>query len=149
MQNLNIFWTSDFSKNMFLDWFWNGFCRLRVAKGDQKSIKNQSQIDARKSEAKCSQNHQRIYQHGFQIGPKSSKNNPKTDSKIDAKSVIQKSIKNRAVERQKVAKVTSIIQPREVSGPEGSLYSKKEEIPTRRWAEGPPNFVGSECYGAI
>jgi hypothetical protein len=51
-----------------------------------------------------------------------SKNNPK----IDAKTVIQKSIKNRAVERQRVAKVTSIIQRREVSGPEGSLYSKKE-----------------------
>ena len=55
-----------------------------------------------------------------------SQNNPKIDSKIDAKSVIQKSIKNRAVDRQRVAKVTSIIQRREVSGPEGSLYSKKE-----------------------
>ena len=77
-----------------------------------------------------------------------SQNNPNIDSEIDAKSVIQKSIKNRAVERQRVAKVTSIIQRREVSGPEESLYSKKEAsfwqqdshtregIPTRRWAEG-------------
>ena len=39
-----------------------------------------------------------------------SKINPKIDWKIDAKFVVQKSTKNRALERQRVAKVTSTLQ---------------------------------------
>ena len=55
-----------------------------------------------------------------------SKIDPKINSKIDAKFVVQKSMKNRALERQRVAKVTSGIQRSQVSRPQGSLYSKKE-----------------------
>ena len=81
-----------------------------------------------------------------------SKINLKIDSNIDAKFVVQKSIKNRALERQRVAKVTSVIQRREVFRPQGSLYSQKvrpldsktaaleEVIPTRPRARGPANY---------
>ena len=50
---------------------------------------------------------------------------PKIVSKIDSKFVVQKSTKNRALERQRVAKVTSIIQRSEVFWAQGSLYSQK------------------------
>ena len=51
--------------------------------------------------------------------------NAKIDSNIYAKFVVPKSIKNRALERQRVAKVTSAIRWWEVSGAQGSLYSQK------------------------
>ena len=96
---------------------------------------------------KVMQNRAKITNEYAKIVFKLVQNCSKDSPKIDAKSAIQKSIKNRAVERQRVAKVTSIIQRREVSGPEESLYSKKDgsfwqqdintrqRIPTRRWAE--------------
>ena len=123
MQNLSMFWKSDFSKNMFLAWFYNGFRRLRVAKVDRKSINNQSKIDGRK----MMQNRANIIKHDAKMVPKSIRNRsqivPKIDAKIDAKFVVQRSVKNRALERQRVAKVTSQLQRCEVSGPEGSPYS--------------------------
>ena len=102
---------------------------------------------------KVIQNGAQIMKNDATMVPKSIQNHFKIAPKIDAKCVVQKSIKNRAVERQKVAKVTSGFQRCEVSGPEGSLYSKKEVwfwqqdsntkemIPTRRWAEGPASFI--------
>jgi hypothetical protein len=80
-----------------------------------------------------------------------SKIDAKTDSKIDAKFVVQKSIKNRPLERQRVAKVASALRRREVSGLKGSPGSIESRtrgsrdhpqvIPTRRWAEGPAIFL--------
>ena len=72
--NRSIFWKSDFSKNMFLHLFYNVFWRLRVAKVDQQSSKNQSKIDARKSDRKCSQNHLKLCQNCSKIAPKSLQN---------------------------------------------------------------------------
>ena len=125
MQNRSIFWKSDFSKNMFLARFYKVFWRFRVAKVDQKSIRNPSKIDGRKSHAKWTQNHQKWCQNGFKLVQNRSKIYQQIDSKIDAKFVVLKSIKNRALERQRVAKVTSIRQRSEVSGAQGSLYSQK------------------------
>ena len=52
--------------------------------------------------------------------PKQSQIGANIHCKIDAKLAIQNSSKNRASERQMVAKVTSSIRKREVSGLEGS-----------------------------
>ena len=104
---------------------------------------------------KCSQNVPKMLPKCFKISPKLVQNRSKIDakinSKIDAKFVFQKSIKNRALERQRVAKVTSALQRLEVSGLEGSpgpienrtLWPKDppERIPTRRWAEGLANLI--------
>ena len=49
-----------------------------------------------------------------------SKIDAKIDSNIDAKFVVPKSITNRPLERQRVAKVTSNVQRWEVSGLDGS-----------------------------
>ena len=57
-----------------------------------------------------------------------SKIDPKIDWKIDAKFGVQKIIKNRALERQRVAKVTSALQRCEVSGLEGSPGSIENRI---------------------
>ena len=71
------------------------------------------------------------------------------DRKIDAKLEVQKSIKNRALERQGVAKGTSQFLQRQVSWLDGPLTVGKKDsktarlgqgIPTRRWARGPANF---------
>ncbi len=70
---------------------------------------------------KVMQNGAQITQNDAKIVPKLIQNRSQIDSKIDAKFVVQKSIKNRALERQRVAKVTSILQRWEVSGLDGSL----------------------------
>ena len=74
---------------------------------------------------KVMQNGAQITENDAKMVPKlvqnRSKINAKIDSKIDAKFVVLKSIKNRALERQRVAKVTSILQRWEVSGLDGSL----------------------------
>ena len=78
-----------------------------------------------------------------------SKIDAKIDQKIDAKLKAQKSIKNRALERQGVAKGTSALQRRQVSWLDGPLTVGKKDsktarlgrwIPTRRWAQGPANI---------
>ena len=60
---------------------------------------------------KVMQNGAKITKNDAKMAPKllqnRSKINPKIDAKIDAKFGVQKSIKNRALERQRVAKVTS------------------------------------------
>ena len=75
---------------------------------------------------KTMQNGAKIIKIDAKILAKCIQNHSKIVPKIDAKFVVQKSIKNRALERQRVAKVTSNLQRGEVPGPEGSLYSKKE-----------------------
>ena len=76
----------------------------------------------------------------------------KINQKIDAKLKAQKSIKNRALERQGVAKGTSSLQRREVSWLDGPLTVGKKDsktarlggrIPTRRWTRGPAIFLFS------
>ena len=73
---------------------------------------------------KVMQNGAKIDENDAKLVPKLVKNrskiDAKIDSKIDAKFVVLKSIKNRALERQRVAKVTSGVQRWEVSGLEGS-----------------------------
>ena len=63
---------------------------------------------------KVMQNGAKISNNDAKMVPKlvqnRSKINAKIDSKIDAKFVVQKSIKNRALERQRVAKVTSALR---------------------------------------
>jgi len=97
--------------------------------GSQKSIKNQSKINQKSVLEKVMQNGAKITKNCAKMVPKLLQNRskiyPKIDSKIDAKFVVQKSIKNRALERQRVAKVTSPLQRSEVSGAQGSLYSQK------------------------
>ena len=74
-----------------------------------------------------------------------SKINPKIDSKIDATFVVRNSMKNRALECQMVAKVTSLIRWWEVSGAQGSLYSQKVrplDSKTATLGEGIPTRLG-------
>ena len=69
---------------------------------------------------KVMQNGAKIAENDAGMVPKLVKNRSKIyakiDSKIEAKFVVQKSIKNRPLERQRVAKVTSIVERRQVSG---------------------------------
>ena len=56
---------------------------------------------------KVIQNRANIIKNDAKMVSKSIQNHCKITPKIDAKFVVQKSIKNRALERQRVAKVTS------------------------------------------
>ena len=73
----------------------------KVMQNGAKSTKNYARMDPQ-----IIQNRSKIY--------------AKINWKIDAKFVVQKSIENRALERQRVAKVISALERREVSGLEGS-----------------------------
>ena len=74
----------------------------------------------------------KIIKHDAEMVLKSIQNrfkiHPKIDAKIDAKFGVQQSVKNRGVERQRVAKVTSQLQRCEVPGPQGSPYRLKESL---------------------
>ena len=83
-------------------------------------------VDRKSMLKKSMQNGAQIIKIDAKIVPKSIQNRSKNRSKNRCEICGQKSIKNRAVERQKVAKVTSGFQRCEVSRPDGSLYSKKE-----------------------
>ena len=81
---------------------------------------------------KVMQNGAKITKNDAKMVPKlvqnRTKTRPKIDSKIDAKFVVQKSIKNLPLGRQRVAKVTSPLERRQVSGLEGSPGSIESRI---------------------
>ena len=97
---------------------------------NETSIQHRCKTEARKMLPKSTKMLPKLIQHRSTI-------DAQIDSKTDATLAIQKSIKNRVLERQRIAKVTSAIRWRENRTLRPQDHP--ERIPTRRWAEGLAN----------
>ena len=107
-----------FGKHVFtyvLSWF-------SKVEGSKSRSKIDKKVNKKSMLEKVMQNGSEIIKNDATMVSKSIQNH----SQSFQKSMRHLCFKNRALERQRVAKATSIIRWCEVSEPEGSLYSKKE-----------------------